>query len=122
MPSNIPPTGRMKKPTPKVAVVSRSEAYWLSLGQNNRAMITVKKPKTMKSYHSRAFPITAAAICKGFGVIRELDMSVALLRKRDGWRLFKTTGALKERTARSRNPITADSSVGLRYVPLVALF
>ena len=52
----------MKKPTPKVAVVSKSEAYWLSLGKNNRAMITVKKPKTMKSYHSRAFPITAAAI------------------------------------------------------------
>jgi len=43
-------------------VVSKSEAYWLSLGKNNRAMITVKKPKTMKSYHSRAFPITAAAI------------------------------------------------------------
>jgi hypothetical protein len=39
----------MKKPTPKVAVVSKSEAYWLSLGKNNRAMITVKKPKTMSS-------------------------------------------------------------------------
>jgi hypothetical protein len=25
-------------------------------------MTTVKKPKTMKSYHSRAFPITAATI------------------------------------------------------------
>src|ERR1700683_43093 len=66
MPSKIPPTGRMKKPTPNVAVVSKSEAYWLSLGKNNFAMITVKKPNTRKSYHSSALPITAAAIWKGF--------------------------------------------------------
>jgi hypothetical protein len=62
MPSKIPPTGRMKKPTPKVPVVSNSEAYWLSLGKNSRAMTTAKKPNTMKSYHSRALPITAAVI------------------------------------------------------------
>src|SRR5215831_6582058 len=67
MPSRMPPTGRMKKPTPKVAVVSKSEAYWLSAGKNKRAMITAKNPKTMKSYHSRALPITAAAIWNGFG-------------------------------------------------------
>jgi hypothetical protein len=29
----------MKKPTPNVAVVSNSEAYWLSAGKNRRAMI-----------------------------------------------------------------------------------
>ena len=62
MPRRIPPTGRMKKPTPKVAVASNSEAYWLWVGKNNREMIAVKKPKTMKSYHSSALPITAAAI------------------------------------------------------------
>ncbi len=68
MPSRTPPTGRMKKPTPNVAVVSSSEAYWLSAGKKSRAMITEKKPKTMKSYHSRALPTTAAAIWRGFGV------------------------------------------------------
>ena len=47
-------------------MVSNSEAYWVSLGKNNRAMITVKKPKTRKSYHSSALPITAAATWKGF--------------------------------------------------------
>jgi hypothetical protein len=52
----------MKKPTPNVAVVSNSEAYWLSAGKNNRAIMTAKNPKTMKSYHSSALPITAAAI------------------------------------------------------------
>ena len=57
----------MKKPTPNVAVVSNSEAYWLSAGKNRRAMITVKKPKTMKSYHASALPITAATIWNGFG-------------------------------------------------------
>src|SRR5215469_11481548 len=60
----------MKKPTPKVAVVSSSEAYWLSAGKNNRAMTTVRKPKIMKSYHSSAFPTTAAAIWRIFGADR----------------------------------------------------
>src|ERR1700730_1416055 len=63
----MPPTGRMKKPTPKVAVVSSSEAYWLSEGKNNREMTSARKPKIMKSYHSSAFPITAAAIWRIFG-------------------------------------------------------
>jgi hypothetical protein len=35
----------MKNPMPKVAVVSSSEAYWLSAGKNNREMTTVRKPK-----------------------------------------------------------------------------
>src|SRR5215469_11726530 len=60
----------MKKPTPKVAVVSSSEAYWLSVGKNNREMTTVRKPKIMKSYHSSAFPTTAAAIWRVFGADR----------------------------------------------------
>ena len=29
-------------------------------------MMTVKNPKTMKSYHSNAFPITTAGIWNGF--------------------------------------------------------
>ncbi len=62
----MPPTGRMKKPTPKVAVVSKSDAYWLSAGKNRREMTTAKNPKTMKSYHSSALPMTAAATCSGF--------------------------------------------------------
>src|SRR5215212_8646003 len=59
----MPPTGRIKKPTPKVAVVSKSEAYSLPAGKNRREIMTVKKPYTTKSYHSSAFPITAATIC-----------------------------------------------------------
>src|SRR4249920_947073 len=60
----------MKKPTPKVAVVSNSEAYWVSEGKNSREMTTVRKPKMIKSYHSRAFPITAAATWRVFGADR----------------------------------------------------
>ena len=62
------PTGRMKKPTPNVAVVSNNEANWLSAGKNSREITTVRTPKIMKSYHSSAFPITAAATWSGFGV------------------------------------------------------
>jgi hypothetical protein len=56
----------MKYPTPNVAIVSSNDAYSLSAGKNSREMMTVKNPKTMKSYHSRAFPITTAAIWNGF--------------------------------------------------------
>src|SRR6516165_4253907 len=66
----MPPTGRMKKPPPKVAVVSNSEAYWVSEGKNSREMTTVRKPKIIKSYHSRAFPITAAATWRDFDADR----------------------------------------------------
>src|SRR5262245_60018895 len=70
----MPPSGRIKNPTPKVAVVSNNEAYWLPAGKNKRAMMTVKNPKTMKSYHSSALPITAAAIWNGFGANGVGDM------------------------------------------------
>jgi hypothetical protein len=60
----------MKNPTPNVAMVSSNEPYSLLLGKNNREMTTVKKPKTMKSYHSSALPITTAAIWKGFDAAR----------------------------------------------------
>src|SRR6516225_9115949 len=66
----MPPSGRIKKPMPKVPVVSSSEAYRLSAGKNNRDMTTVRKPKTKKSYHSSAFPIAAAAIWRIFGADR----------------------------------------------------
>ncbi|MNJ45735.1 hypothetical protein D3C77_408430 [compost metagenome] len=44
MPSNTPPTGRMKKPTPKVARAISSEAYSSSEGKNCRAMMLARKP------------------------------------------------------------------------------
>ncbi len=65
----MPPTGRMKYPTPNVAIVSSNDAYSLSAGKNSREMMTVRKPKTMKSYHSSAFPITTAAIWNGFDAV-----------------------------------------------------
>ncbi|MNG00346.1 hypothetical protein D3C84_832770 [compost metagenome] len=43
-PSSTPPTGRMKKPTPKVARAISSEAYSLSVGKNSRAMMLDRKP------------------------------------------------------------------------------
>ncbi|MNN17941.1 hypothetical protein D3C81_1311400 [compost metagenome] len=43
-PSNTPPTGRMKKPTPKVAKAISSEVYSLSEGKNRRAMMLERKP------------------------------------------------------------------------------
>ena len=39
MPSKTPPTGRMKKPTPKVASAISRDAYSSSEGKNSRAMI-----------------------------------------------------------------------------------
>jgi 2-methylaconitate cis-trans-isomerase PrpF len=57
----------MKKRTPKVAVVSNSEAYWSSAGKIKRAITTAKNPDTMESYHSSALPITASATWSGFG-------------------------------------------------------
>ena len=59
----MPPIGRIKKPTPKVAVVFSRASSSLSSGKNNREMITVRNPKTTKSYHSSALPITAAITC-----------------------------------------------------------
>ncbi len=44
MPSTMPPTGRMKNPTPKVAMVSSRDAYSFCAGKNSRAMMTVRKP------------------------------------------------------------------------------
>src|SRR5690606_41156989 len=57
MPRMIPPTGRMKKPTPNIAVVIRialrsprfAEG---STGKKSLAIIGVMKAKTRKSYHS----------------------------------------------------------------------
>ncbi len=40
----MPPTGRMKKPTPNVASDISSDAYWLSAGKNSRAMMPEKNP------------------------------------------------------------------------------
>jgi hypothetical protein len=34
----------MKKPTPKVAILSSKEAYALCAGKNKREMMTVRKP------------------------------------------------------------------------------
>ncbi len=68
IPRTTAPTGRMKKPTPKVANVSSNAAYSLDAGKNRRAMITLTKPKTTKSYHSNALPITAAATCCARGI------------------------------------------------------
>jgi hypothetical protein len=73
----MPPTGRVKNPTPKVAVVRSREEYSLSAGKKRREMITVRKPKTTKSYHSKALPMTAAAICfvRGAGVSIKIFLS-----------------------------------------------
>ena len=42
-PSTMPPTGRMKKPTPNVATASSSEVSSLPVGKNSLAMMTAKK-------------------------------------------------------------------------------
>ena len=68
-PINTPPTGRMKNPTPKVAIANNREAYSLSAGKNKREMMTVINPYTTKSYHSKALPITAATIWRVRGVL-----------------------------------------------------
>jgi hypothetical protein len=39
----MPPTGRMKKPTPKVATAISTEVSSLPLGKNSFAMVTAKK-------------------------------------------------------------------------------
>ncbi|MNL17992.1 hypothetical protein D3C87_1391150 [compost metagenome] len=44
MPNRMPPTGRMKKPTPKVANAISSDAYSSSDGKNCRAMMLARKP------------------------------------------------------------------------------
>ncbi|MNG16127.1 hypothetical protein D3C84_1000100 [compost metagenome] len=44
MPNRMPPTGRMKKPTPKVASAISSEVCSLSAGKNSRAMMLERKP------------------------------------------------------------------------------
>ncbi|MCY1178733.1 hypothetical protein D9M73_190990 [compost metagenome] len=44
MPSKMPPTGRMKKPTPKVARAISNDAYSSSEGKNWRAMMLARKP------------------------------------------------------------------------------
>jgi len=72
-PSTIAPTGRMKKPTPKVAKVSSSEAVSSDAGKKSLEMIALTNPKTTKSYHSRAFPTTAATICR----VRGTDLAIA---------------------------------------------
>src|ERR1700688_2007407 len=106
MPSRMTPTGRMKKATPKVAVVSNSEAYWVSAGKNSREMTTVRNPKTMKSYHSSALPITAAAICRALGVERRTGIGVPLHcftgKSRDAWTL--ENGTYQKLNGEARNP------------------
>jgi len=52
--------------------------YWLSAGKNKRAITTAKNPNTMKSYYSRAFPITAAATWSGLGANGVDDMAFLL--------------------------------------------
>ena len=56
----------MKNATPNVAVVSSSDEYSLEVGKNSSAITTVMKPNTVKSYHSSALPITAAATARRF--------------------------------------------------------
>ena len=65
-PNTMPPIGRMKNATPNVAVVSSSDEYSLEVGKNSSAITTVMKPNTVKSYHSSALPITAAATARRF--------------------------------------------------------
>jgi 2-methylaconitate cis-trans-isomerase PrpF len=101
MPIRMPPTGRMKKPTPKVAVVSNSEAYWVSAGKNSREMTTVRNPKTMKSYHSSALPITAAAICRALGVERRTGIGASLFTASQANRV--TLGTLENGTCQKLN-------------------
>src|SRR5215510_1947676 len=66
----MPPTGRIKNPTPNVAMVSSNAPYSVSVGKNSREMMTVRNPNTTKSYHSSALPITTAAIWSGFDAAR----------------------------------------------------
>ncbi len=63
-PSTMPPTGRMKKPTPNVATASSSEVSSLPVGKNSLAMMTAKKLYTVKSNHSSPLPSTVAMIAR----------------------------------------------------------
>ncbi|MCY1242010.1 hypothetical protein D9M72_549480 [compost metagenome] len=61
-PSTTAPTGRMMKPTPKVATPNSRDTELSSDGKKSFEMVSAKKPYTAKSYHSSAHPTTAAAI------------------------------------------------------------
>ena len=63
-PSTMPPTGRMKKPTPNVATASSSEVSSLPVGKNSFAMMTAKKLYTVKSNHSSPLPSTVAMMAR----------------------------------------------------------
>ncbi|MNN07696.1 hypothetical protein D3C81_1205270 [compost metagenome] len=60
----MPPTGRMKKPTPNVATASSSDDRSSPVGKNSLAMITAKKLYTVKSNHSSPLPITVAMMAR----------------------------------------------------------
>lgn len=58
------PTGRIRNPTPKVAVVSSNWPYADASGKNDGPMNSIRKLKTVKSKNSRALPMVVPAITR----------------------------------------------------------
>ena len=60
----MPPTGRIRKPTPNVAVVSSSWPYPEAAGKNSGPITSIRNVKTVKSKNSSALPMVVPAITR----------------------------------------------------------